>query len=289
MKLKIAVPSGSLQEKTLELLKKAGFKISNGSRSYSPVIDDNEIELLIIKPQEIPVFVQKGVFDLGITGKDWVAETNSKVKIISEMDYGRQRNGKVKWVLAVPNNSKIKEVKDLEGKTIATELVKTTKKYFKKRGVNAKIEFSWGSTEAKCPLLVDAIVDLTETGTTLKKNNLRILAVVLESNTVMIANNKTLEDNLKEKKVKELKYLIEAALMGMNKAMLEMNVSNEKLDGLVKVLPCMKAPTISMLYNKKGFVVKVAIDKNKVREVISLAKNNGATDILEYKLEKVVP
>ena len=289
MKLKIAVPSGSLQEKTLELLKKAGFKISNGSRSYSPVIDDNEIELLIIKPQEIPVFVQKGVFDLGITGKDWVAETNSKVKIISEMDYGRQRNGKVKWVLAVPNNSKIKEVKDLEGKTIATELVKTTKKYFKKRGVNAKIEFSWGSTEAKCPLLVDAIVDLTETGTTLKKNNLRILAVVLESNTVMIANNKTLEDNLKEKKVKELKYLIEAALMGMNKAMLEMNVSNEKLDGLVKVLPCMKAPTISMLYNKKGFVVKVAIDKDKVREVISLAKNNGATDILEYKLEKVVP
>lgn len=289
MKLKIAIPSGSLQEKTLELLKKAGFKISNGSRSYSPVIDDNEIELLIIKPQEIPVFVQKGVFDLGITGKDWVTETNSKVKIISEMDYGRQQNGKVKWVLAVPNDSKIKEVKDLEGKTIATELVKTTKKYFKKYGVNAKIQFSWGSTEAKCPLLVDAIVDLTETGTTLKKNNLRILDVVLESNTVIIANNKTLKDALKEEKIKELKYLIESALLGMNKAMLEMNVSNEKLDGLVKVLPCMKAPTISMLYNKKGFVVKVAVDKNIVREVISLAKNNGATDILEYKLEKVVP
>ncbi len=288
-KLKIGLPTGSLQKITLELFNKAGIEITTNSRSYYPIVNDKELEITLIKPQEIPMFVEDKVIDLGITGLDWIEETNAKVEKLKEFEYAKRGFNKVKWVLAVPEESKIKNVKDLEGKTISTELMNLTKKYLKKNNVNAKTEFSWGATEVKCPVFADAIVDLVETGSTLKANKLRITDTVFESVTVMISNNNAMKDEWKSNKINEIKMLLEAALLGMQKVMLEMNVSKDKLEGLVKILPCMKSPTISELYGEQGYAIKVAVNKEEVPKIIPKIIKAGATDILEFQLNRVVP
>jgi len=288
-KLKIGLPTGSLQKTTVELFKKAGIEIIINSRSYYPVTSDKEVEITLIKPQEIPMFVEDEVIDLGITGLDWIKETDAKVEKIKEFEYAKRGFSKVKWVLAVPKNSKIKSVKDLEGKTVSTELMNLTKKYFKKNKVKAKAEFSWGATEVKCPVFADAIIDLTETGTTLKANNLKIVDTVFESVTTMISNKKALKDKWKKNKINEIKMLLEAALLGMQKVMLEMNVSKEKLDELVKILPCMKSPTVSKLFGEQGYAVKVAVNKEEVPKILPKIIKAGATDIVEFQLNRVVP
>ncbi|PIN98866.1 MAG: ATP phosphoribosyltransferase [Candidatus Diapherotrites archaeon CG10_big_fil_rev_8_21_14_0_10_31_34] len=288
-KLKIGLPTGSLQKTTVDLFRKAGIEITVNSRSYYPITSDKEVEVILIKPQEIPMFVEDEVIDLGITGLDWIKETDAKVEKIKEFEYAKRGFNKVKWVLAVPEKSKIRTVKDLEGKTVSTELMNLTKKYFKKNNVKAKAEFSWGATEVKCPVFADAIIDLTETGATLKANNLRVIDIVFESTTTMISNKKALKDKWKKNKINEIKMLLEAALLGMQKVMLEMNVSKEKLDGLIKILPCMKSPTVSELFGEQGYAVKVAVNKDEVPKILPKIIKAGATDVLEFQLNRVVP
>jgi len=288
MKLKFGIPKGSLQEKTFELFKKAGFNIVANGRSYYPFIDDKEMEVMLVRAQDMARYVEKGILDAGITGKDWVMENNAQVQEVSSLEYAKSGLGKVRWVLAVPENSKIKTVKDLEGKKIATELVRVTKNYLRSKKVNAEVEFSFGATETKCPALVDAIVELTETGSSLKANKLKIVETILNSTTVLVANKKAWKNGWKKNKINEIKMLLEGVLLSENKVLLEMNVSEEKLDGLVRIAPCMKSPTISRLYGKQGYAIKIAVEKSEVSKIIPLLKKFGATDILEYNLSKVV-
>lgn len=288
MKLVFGIPKGSLEEKTLGLFKKAGFEINVNRRSYFPSIDDPEIEIMMARAQEMPKFIEDGVIDVGITGRDWCIETKAKVKQIAELQYAKRTNRKVRWVLAVAKGSKIKSVKDLRGKRIATELVQATKSYLKKNRVNAEVEFSWGATETKCPKLVDAIVELTETGTSLKANNLEIIDELLQSSTVLIANKKAWKNSWKKEKIKEINDLLQGVLLAEQKVLLEMNASKQNFERLIKVLPCMKSPTVSELYGGSGYAIKVAVDKSKVREIISRIKKAGAEDILEYNLQKVI-
>jgi len=288
MKLVFGIPKGSLEEKTLGLFKKAGFEININGRSYFPSIDDNGIQLMMARAQEMPRFVEDGVIDAGITGRDWCIETKARVKEIAELQYAKKTNRNVRWVLAVNRDSKIRSVKDLEGKRIATELVQVTKSYLRKNKVNAKVEFSWGATETKCPLLVDAIVELTETGASLKANKLKIIGELLRSSTVLIANKQAWENSWKREKIKEINALLQGVLLAEQKVLLEMNVSKQNFEKLVRVLPCMKSPTVSELYAGKGYAIKVAVDKNRVREIIPKIKKAGAEDILEYNLQKVI-
>lgn len=287
-KLKLGIPKGSLQEATIGLFKKAGFEITTSDRSYYPSINDPEIEVMLVRAQEMARFVEDGAIDAGITGKDWVAETNAKVVEVAELLYAKQGLNKVKWVLAVPGNSKINSVKDLNGKRISTELVQITKKWLKKKGVKAKVEFSWGATETKCPKLADAIVELTETGSSLKANRLRIVEPLFESTTRLIVNRKSWLDRWKKEKIELIKMLLLSVLMAKKRVMLEMNVSKENLQRLVNVLPCMKSPTIAELYGGKGYAVKAAVDREDIAKIIPLIKKAGATDILEYEFEKVI-
>jgi len=288
MKLVFGIPKGSLEGKTMELFKKAGFEIAINGRSYFPSIDDPEIELMMVRAQEMPKFIEDKVIDVGITGRDWCIETKAKVKEIAELQYSKRTNINVRWVLAVNRNSKIKSVKDLEGKRIATELVGVTERYLKKNKVNAKVEFSWGATETKCPKLVDAIVDLTETGSSLKANELEIIDELLQSVTVLIANREAWKNKWKREKISKINDLLQGVLLGEQKVLLEMNVSKENFKKLIKALPCMKSPTVSELYRGNGYAMKVAVDKKKVREIISRIKKAGAEDILEYNLQKVI-
>ena len=286
--LKVGLPKGSLQETTLKLLKKAGWNFNLSSRAYKPYCDDNELEAWLIRAQEMSVYVEQGVFDMGITGKDWIEENDSNVVEVCELIYAKSYMRPVRWVLAVPEKSNIQSVKDLEGKRISTEVVNITKKYLEKNNVNAYVEFSWGATEVKPGILVDAIVEVTETGSSLKANNLRIVETILESSTRLVANEEAYKDPWKKKKIENIALLLQSSINAIARVGLKMNVSFENLDSLVSVLPAMKKPTISQLINGSGSAVEIIVEEKIVRDFIPLLIENGATDIIEYPLNKVI-
>lgn len=286
--LKVGLPKGSLQETTLKLLKKAGWNFNLSSRAYKPYCDDNELEAWLIRAQEMSVYVEQGVFDMGITGKDWIEENDSNVVEVCELIYAKSYMRPVRWVLAVPEKSNIQSVKDLEGKRISTEVVNITKKYLEKNNVNAYVEFSWGATEVKPGILVDAIVEVTETGSSLKANNLRIADTIMESSTRLVANEEAYKDPWKKKKIENIALLLQSSINATARVGLKMNVSFENLDSLVSVLPAMKKPTISQLINGAGSAVEIIVEEKIVRDFIPLLIENGATDIIEYPLNKVI-
>jgi len=287
-KLKIALPKGSLQEATLLLFSHAGFEISADTRSYYVSIDDPEIEGVLLRAQEIPRYVEMGAFDVGISGKDWIAENRAKVIEVCELIYAKQGLRPVKIVLAAPEKSNIKKVKDLKGKIIATELVNLTKDFLKKRKVNAKVEFSYGATEIKAGNLVDAIVEITETGTTLFSHNLKIIEVIMESTPRLIANKNSWKNSWKRNKIENLALLLQGALIGGRKVGLKMNVEKKNLEKLLKILPAMKKPTISELTDTNWFALETIIDKSQAKELIPKLKKLGASGIVEYPLNKVI-
>ncbi|MBI5206818.1 MAG: ATP phosphoribosyltransferase [Candidatus Firestonebacteria bacterium] len=288
MKLKLGLPKGSLQESTFKMFKKAGFNIIVGSRSYFPSIDDDEIECMLVRAQEIGKYVEKGVLDCGLTGKDWITETQSEVKEVAELIYAKQGLRPVRWVLAVPEDSDIKSVKDLEGKRIATEVVNITKKYLNENGVKAEVEFSWGATEAKVPNLVDAIVEITETGSSLRANKLKIIATIMESNTKFITNNNSWKDDWKKHKIENIITLLKGALAAEEKVGLKLNVSEEKLNNILDMLPALRRPTLSNLTEKGWVALETIIDEKKVREIIPKLRRAGAEGIVEYPLNKII-
>lgn len=293
MKLKLGIPKGSLQEATIKLFAKAGFNMVVSQRSYFPSIDDAEIEPMLIRAQEIPKYVASGVIDAGLTGFDWIKENKVKVVEVSELIYAKEGLKPVRWVLAVPTDSKIKNAKDLEGKRISTELVEVTKEYLRKKKVNAIVEFSWGATEVKPPYLADAIVELTETGASLRASNLRIVETLMESTTRFIANKKSYSDKWKRAKIENIALLLKGALNAAEKVGLKMNVSTRKqgeYSTVVNIFYDMGInPTISTLYADEWRAVEVIIEEKKVRDLIPQLKKAGATDIIEYPLNKVVP
>jgi len=286
--LKLGLPKGSLQETTFGLLKKAGWNFNLSSRAYKPYCDDNELEAWLIRAQEMSVYIEQGIFDMGITGKDWIEENDSNVVEVCELIYAKSYMQPVRWVLAVPEKSNIQSVKDLEGKRISTEVVNITKKYLEKNNVNAYVEFSWGATEVKPGILVDAIVEVTETGSSLKANNLRIADTIMESSTRLIANKDAYNNPWKKKKIENIARLLQSSINATARVGLKMNVSFENLDSLVSVLPAMKKPTISQLINGSGSAVEIIVEEKIVRDFIPLLIENGATDIIEYPLNKVI-
>lgn len=288
-RLKIALPKGSLQEATYRLFERAGWKISTSSRSYFPRMDDPELEAVLIRAQEIARYVQDGVIDCGLTGRDWVAENDANVVEVAALVYGKQETRPLRWVVAVPNDSPMQTVQDLQGKRIATELVNTTNKYLAQHGVTAQVEFSWGATEAKCPELADAIVEITETGSSLRANNLRIMTDVIESVTVLVANKVAWEDPWKRRKIEQLALLLQGALRAEGKVGLKMNVPATHVMHVISLLPAMKGPTISKLTDESWVAVETVIDENIVREILPQLKAAGAQDIIEYPLNKVIP
>lgn len=287
-KLKLGLPKGSLQEATLNIFNKAGFFISLSERSYFPSVDDEEIEMVLFRSQEIPRYVEDGVIDAGISGRDWILENNSDVQEIAELKYSKRSFKPVKWVLAVSKDSQINKVGDLEGKRISTELVQITKKYLTKNRVQAEVEFSWGATEVKPPLLADAIVEATETGESLRANNLRIIDVILESTPRLIANKNAYQDEWKKKKIENIALLLEGAISAIQKVGLKMNVPQSCLEKILQILPALKKPTISSLSNKDWFAIDTVVEEKVVRELIPRLKQNGAEGIIEYPLNKVI-
>ncbi|MEA3306130.1 MAG: ATP phosphoribosyltransferase [Candidatus Omnitrophota bacterium] len=289
MKIKLAIPKGSLQSATLKMFAKAGFKISANERSYFPSIDDDEIELVMLRAQEISKYVESGVVDCGITGGDWILENSSDVKEIADLLYAKSGLGQVRWVMAVPENSKIKTVNDLNGKRIATELVSVTKKYLKEKKVNAEIEFSWGATEAKVGAgLVDAIVELTETGSSLKANKLRIVETICRSVTKLIANKRSYTEKAKREKIENLKLLLQGALMSEEMVGFKLNVRKKDLKKVLDVLPALMKPTVSNLSDNEWCDVDTVIEEKVVRVLIPKLKKAGAQGIIEYPLNKVI-
>ena len=287
-KLKLGIPKGSLQESTFELLRKAGWNIKTTERSYYPSVNDPELEIMLIRAQEMARYVEDKVLDAGLTGIDWVMESNCKVKKVADLVYAKQGMRKVRWVLAVPEESKLKTVKDLKGKRIATELVNVTRKWLKEKKVNALVEFSWGATEAKPPELADAIVELTETGSSLKANHLKIIDTVLESNTALIANQACLDDAWKKGKINQLLILLQGALEAETKVGLKMNIMKSRLRNILSILPALQTPTIAELSNPAWVDVDTVIDEKTVRELIPKLKKAGAQGIVEYPLNKVI-
>ena len=287
-KLRLGLPKGSLQESTFALLAKAGWKLSSSSRSYIPRVDDPELELRLIRAQEISRYVEHGFLDAGLTGADWIAENDSDVQVVAEIAYSKQTTNPARWVLAVPNDSPIKSVKDLQGKRIATELVEATRRWLKKHDVQAEVEFSWGATEVKAPELVDAIVELTETGSSLKANNLRIVDELIQSFPQLIANKKSWKDAWKKQKVETLAMMLRGALQAEEKVGLKMNVPRAKLDALLQQLPALRDPTISTLSKADWVAVETIIDEKVVRVLIPQLKAAGAEGIIEYPLNKVI-
>ena len=288
MKLKLGIPKGSLENATVDLFRRAGFQISISSRSYFPGIDDPEIECMLIRAQEMARYVEDGVLDAGLTGRDWVEEGESKVQTVADLIYAKQSFGKVRWVLAVPETSPFQSVKDLEGKVIATELVSATRRYLAANGVSAKVEFSWGATEVKPPVLADAIVEVTETGSSLRANKLRIVETVLESNTQLIANVDSWKDSWKRRKLADIKMLLEGAINALGKVGLMLNVEKPQLDAVLAVLPALKKPTISPLSDGSWLAVNTILDESTVRSIIPRLKEAGAQGIVEYPLNKIV-
>ena len=286
--LRFGLPKGSLQEATLEKMAKAGFNIVVSSRSYIPYVDDPELEIRLIRAQEISRYVEHGYLDCGITGHDWIQENGSKVHEVGEFQFNKATRQTARWVLAVPETSPIKSVKDLEGKRIATELVNTTKKYLRQHKVKAEVEFSWGATEMKAHELVDAIVDITETGSSLRANKLRIVDTLLSSTPRLIANHQTWRDDWKRKKIQTLAMLLQGALEAEAKVGLKMNIARKDLPGLLQALPALRNPTISQLSQEGWVAVETIIDEQVVRELIPALKAAGAEGIIEYPLNKVV-
>ncbi|WP_066634535.1 ATP phosphoribosyltransferase [Desulfolucanica intricata] len=289
MKLRLGLPKGSLQEATFQLFRRAGFNISASKRSYFPTIDDPEIEVLLMRAQEIPRYVHEGVLDAGLSGLDWITENEADVIEVADLVYSKQTNNPIRLVLAVANDSAIKEVKDLQGKRVATELVNVTQKFLKSCGVEAAVEYSYGATEVKVPHLVDAIADLTETGSSLRAHNLRVIATILESTTKLHANKKSWEDRWKREKLQNLAVLLLGALRADSKVGLKMNVPEEKLKDILDILPAMKKPTIAKLVDSNWLAIEVVLDEKQVRDLIPAIKRAGAQDIIEYPLKKVIP
>ncbi len=288
--LKLGLPKGSLQESTFKMLKKAGFNVTlSNPRSYFPSIDDPQIQVVLLRAQEMSRYVQDGALDCGITGNDWILENNSDVVRVTDLSYSKQSLNKVRWVLAVPQSSGLKSVKDLQGKRIATELVNVTKDYFKKNKVNVEIEFSWGATEVKVSAgLVDAIVELTETGSSLRANKLVEIATLCESITQFIANKKAYKDSWKKNKMEEIAILLKGAIAAEEKVGLKMNVKKADLKKVIAKLPALKKPTISGLSDDGWFAIETIIDERIVRVLIPELKKCGAQGIIEYPLNKVI-
>ena len=287
--LKLGLPKGSLQESTLKLFRKAGYHINVSSRSYYPSFDDVEIQSMLIRAQEMAGYVENGIIDCGLTGRDWILEQGADVHEVAELNYAKEGLRPVKWVIAVPNDSKIKKVADLQGKRIATELVGYTKRYLKSKGITAEVDFSWGATEVKPPHLADAIVELTETGNSLRANNLRILEVLFESTTRFVANKKAWKDPFKRQKMENLVLLLQGALAAEEKVGLKMNVKDKDLKKLMSILPSLHSPTISSLMAEGWFDLDVIIDEKTVRDLLPKLKKAGASGIVEYPLNKVIP
>ncbi len=287
--LRLGLPKGSLQESTLKLFRKAGYHIAISSRSYYPSFDDTEIEAMLIRAQEMARYVEDGILDCGLTGKDWIMEQNAAVHEVAELIYAKEGLRPVRWVIAVPNDSKIKSVRDLNGKRIATELVGFTKRYLKSKGVKAEVDFSWGATEVKPPHLADAIVELTETGNSLRANNLRIIDTILESSTRFIANKKAWQDKWKRQKMENIVLLLKGALAAEEKVGLKMNVPSRSLKRVMSLLSAMHSPTISALSDEGWYALEVMINEKTVRDLIPKLKMAGASGLVEYPLNKVIP
>ena len=287
--LKLGLPKGSLEETTFSMFKRAGYNIDVQSRSYYPKIDDPEIECILIRAQEIARYVEMGLLDCGLTGSDWVLQNDANVTQIAELVYGKVGRKPLRWVLAVPNDSPINGAKDLEGKRIATEAMGMTKKYLAKNGVNAKVEFSWGATEVKPPHLADAIVEITETGSSLKANNLRIVDTSCETTTRFIANNDAAKDEFKRNKMEKIALLLQAVLTAENKVGLMMNCHVDNLENVLKILPAMNRPTIAHLSDQNWYSLTTVVDEHIVRDIIPDLKKAGAEGIVEYNLNKVIP
>ncbi len=286
--LQLGIPKGSLQKSTIEIFAKAGYKITVSSRNYYPVINDVEIECMLIRAQEMARYVEEGILDAGLTGLDWIKETEADVEKVTELIYGKVGKNTLKWVLAVPENSDIKSVKDLEGKRIATEVIGMTKKYLANNGVNAHVEFSWGATEVKPPRLADAIVEITETGSSLRANHLRIVDVVCESNTWLIANKESWKDSFKRQKIERLSLLLKSVLTAESRVGLMMNVRQEDVQKIIEILPALNKPTVSPLINSDWVALNTVVEEKTVREIIPELMEKGAEGIIEYSLNKVV-
>lgn len=287
-RLKLGIPKGSLETATIDLFRRAGFNITTSSRSYFPAIDDPEMECMLIRAQEMARYVEDGILDAGLTGLDWVAEVGADVHPVADLVYAKQSFGKVRWVLAVPEASPFQSVRDLQGKVISTELVATTKRYLERNGVQAKVEFSWGATEVKPPVLADAIVEVTETGSSLRANKLRIVETVLESNTQLIANKTSWADEWKRRKLEDLKLLLDGAIAALGKVGLMLNVHRDHLDTVLQVLPALKRPTVSHLSDGEWLAVNTILDESTVRTIIPRLKQAGGEGIVEYPLNKIV-
>jgi ATP phosphoribosyltransferase len=287
-RLKLGMPKGSLQEASLQLFRRAGYEIGVNPRSYFPSIDDDEIECMLIRAQEMARYVEDGILDAGLTGKDWIQENEANVVEVADLVYAKQTFGKVRWVLAVPEKSPFQSVKDLEGKIIATELVGVTRRYLAQNGVKAKVEFSWGATEVKPPVLADAIVEVTETGSSLRANGLRIVDTVLESNTKFIAHPTAWENSWKRQKIQTLIMLLQGAIEAAGKVGLMLNVRRTDLENVLSVLPALKRPTVSNLSDADWVAVNTVIEERTVREIIPRLKAARAQGIVEYPLNKIV-
>ncbi len=287
-RLKLGLPKGSLENATIELFRKAGFNITTSTRSYFPAVDDPQIECMLIRAQEMARYVEDGILDAGLTGRDWVMENEAQVEVVADLIYAKQSFGKVRWVLAVPESSPFRSVNDLNGKIIATELVGATRRYLESHGVKAKVEFSWGATEVKPPVLADAIVEVTETGSSLKANNLRIIETVLESNTQLIANQEAWKDDWKRRKLEDIRLLLEGAICALGKVGLMLNVHQKDLRAVLEVLPALKNPTISHLSDGEWLAVNTILDETTVRTILPRLREAGAQGIVEYPLNKIV-
>ncbi len=288
-RLKLGIPKGSLEKATIELFQKSGWKISIHERSYFPEIDDGEIDCTICRAQEMSRYVENGTLDAGLTGKDWILENNSQVVTVTDLFYSKASQRPARWVLAVPTDSPIRKLKDLKGKKIATELVNFTRRYFKDMGIPVRVEFSWGATEAKVASgLADAIVEVTETGSTMRAHGLRIIHELMQSNTQLIANKNSWKDKKKREKIEQIVLLLQGALKAQNMVGIKMNVPKEKLSSVVKILPSLNAPTIANLYQKDWFSVETVVSEKEVRELIPKLIKRGAEGIIEYPLHKVI-
>ena len=288
-KLKLGIPKGSLEKATLELFDKSGWQIRTHSRNYFPSIDDPEIKCALVRAQEMPRYVEDGTLDVGLTGKDWLAENNADVRVVCDLVYSKASNNPARWVVAVAGDSPNTDLADLEGKTISTELVQYTQAYFKDRGINVEVEFSWGATEAKVVEgLVDAIVEITETESTIRAHGLKIIHEMMETNTQLVANNAAWTDPWKKEKIEQIATLLQSALRAERMVGLKMNVPKEKLNDLVKLIPSITAPTISPLYQSEWFSLETVISEEKVRELIPQLIRLGAEGIIEYSLNKLI-
>lgn len=288
MKLKLGIPKGSLEAATIDLFRRAGYNITTSSRSYFPLVDDPEMECMLIRAQEMARYVENGVLDAGLTGRDWVEENEATVVTVADLVYSKQSFRRVRWVLAVPEASGFTSVHDLQGKTIATELVKTTERYLARNGVQATVQFSWGATEVKPPVLADAIVEVTETGASLKANSLKIIDQILESNTQLIANRHSWQDGWKREKLEGIRLLLEGAINALGSVGLMMNVHKSNLDQVLNQLGALKDPTISHLRNPEWLAVNTILEESTVRDIIPKLKQAGAEGIVEYPLNKIV-